>query len=322
VSFVIPTELETAYAFIPGQYLTLRTTIGGEDIRRSYSISSGLGEGEMRVAIKQVEGGKFSTYANEVLQAGDVLQVMTPGGGFCPDMEESLAKHYLLVGAGSGITPLISILKSVLSQDNGSEVTLIYGNRHFHSIVFREELEDLKDNYLGRLRVFHVLSGEPNDIQLFTGRIDSAKIQGFCDTFLQHGSPDEVFLCGPQGMTESVRDFFLGRGMSEEMVHLELFGTALPQGKPSTPVQEDLSGQCEVSVILDGQQTDFSMPMQGTYVLDAAQQAGVDLPFSCKGGVCCTCRAKVTEGKADMTVNYALEPGRICAHVSGYSQNQ
>ncbi len=310
IAFEIPVELQTNYQFIPGQYLTLRATVDGQDIRRSYSISSALSDGECRVAIKKVDNGVFSTWANEVLQVGDVVQVMTPMGSFCPQLDAQQRKHYLLIGAGSGITPLMSIAKSVLHQEPQSEVSLIYGNRHFQQIIFRDELEDLKDTHLGRFRLFHVLSGEPNDIALFHGRINNDKINGFLNTFFAESKIDSVFLCGPQEMTLNAKQLFIERGLSPDNVHAELFNTAQPVKREEAKKEVGMADLCEVSVIMDGQQTDFRMPM-GVPVLDAAQKAGMDIPFSCKGGMCCTCRAKVLEGQAEMLVNYALEPGEV-----------
>jgi len=310
ISFDIPADLQAQYKFVPGQYLTLRATIKGQDIRRSYSISSGLQDGECRVAIKKVEQGLFSTWANEELKEGEVIQVMTPMGSFSPALDADAQRHYLLIGAGSGITPLISIAKSVLCHEPKSEVSLIYGNRHFQQIIFRDELEDLKDTHLGRFRVFHVLSGEPNDIGLFHGRINNEKIRGFLNTFFAETAIDAVFLCGPQEMTENAKQLFLEKGIDPEHVHAELFNTAQPVKREEVKRVEEAADLCDVSVIMDGQQTDFKMQM-GVMVLDAAQKAGMDIPFSCKGGMCCTCRAKVLEGQAEMLVNYALEPGEV-----------
>jgi ring-1,2-phenylacetyl-CoA epoxidase subunit PaaE len=313
VAFDIPQELKEAYQYTSGQYLTLRSTIDGQDVRRSYSICSAPFESLCRVAIKQVEGGLFSTWANKNLNVNDEIQVMTPMGSFVPELNKDSKKHYVLVGAGSGVTPLISIAKSVLMNEPKSEVSMILGNRQFQSIIFRDELEDLKDLNLGRFRVFHVLSGEPNDISLFHGRVDNEKLEGFMSTFLANNPIDEVFLCGPQMMTEAARDFFVSKGINEEMVHLELFGTGLPQGSiKKAEVVVDAADMCEVSVIYDGQQTDFKMS-KGAFVLDEAQKAGLDIPYSCKGGMCCTCRARVMEGEANMAVNYALEPGEVNA---------
>jgi ring-1,2-phenylacetyl-CoA epoxidase subunit PaaE len=314
VAFHIPTELKESYQFVPGQYLTLRTTIGGEDIRRSYSISSGINDGECRVAIKKVEDGVFSTWANEVLQVGEELQVMMPMGNFTTAISADNKKHYLLFAAGSGITPVISIAKSVLETEKNSEVSLIYGNRWFSSIIFRDQLEDMKDKYLGRFRVFHVLSAEPNDIELFHGRIDSVKIDGFCKAFINAESIDEVFVCGPEPMIRSVRETMAQLGVKEENIHFELFASpdqSAPKSSSKSEEKKPTGKVSQISVIYDGQQVDFAMPIDGTPILDAAQRHGLDIPFSCKGGMCCTCRAHVSEGKTEMKVNYALEPGEV-----------
>lgn len=315
IAFEVPAELRELYAFRQGQYLTLRATIGGEDMRRSYSICSGIGDNELRVAIKAVDKGRFSTWANEEIKVGDTLQVMTPMGHFTSELHPDQKKNYLLVAAGSGITPVMSIAKSVLRTEPQSEVTLIYGNRHFHSIIFRDELEDLKDKYLGRFRVFHVLSAEPNEVELFHGRIDTAKIDGFCKTFVRAAEVDEVFVCGPEPMIRAVDGYMTSQGLAAEKIHFELF-VSPDQQKAAPEVKEvatvvDNSKKCAVTVVYDGQESHFFMPMDGTAVLDAAQKNGMDIPFSCKGGMCCTCRAHVSEGSAKMKVNYALEPGEV-----------
>ena len=319
IAFEVPQELNENYQFRQGQYLTLRETVNGEDIRRSYSICSGVNEPELRVAIKEVPHGKFSTWANRELQKGHVMQVMTPMGTFGTEIEPGQKKKYLLVAAGSGITPVFSIAKSVLATEPESEVILLFGNRYFQSIIFREQLEDLKDRYLGRFRVFHVLSAEPNDVDLYSGRIDRPKMEGFAKGFIQMDSIDEVFVCGPEPLIRLVKEFSLERGIAEDNIHFELFGTPNPTAggsieKPAEPVTES-GKRCAVSVVFDGQENNFFMPMDGTAILDAAQTSGMDIPFSCKGGMCCTCRAHVSEGSATMKVNYALEPGEV---ESGY----
>lgn len=314
VAFEVPAELKDVYVFQQGQYLTLRETINGEDIRRSYSICSGVEDGELRVAIKKVEGGAFSTWANESLKVGDQLQVMTPMGAFTSPLVAEQKKNYLLVAAGSGITPIISIAKSVLSKEPKSEVTLIYGNRWFNTIIFRDELEDLKDKYLGRFRVFHVLSAEPNEIPMFHGRIDGDKCASFATHFINVSAMDEAFICGPEPMIKSVSEFLKASGMPSDHVHFELFASP-GQIQPKDAVKKEKPAitdkVCNVSVVYDGQQVDFVMPMNGDNVLDAAQRHGLDIPFSCKGGMCCTCRAHVDEGQVEMEVNYALEPGEV-----------
>lgn len=314
VAFDVPEELKDVYKFQQGQYLTLRETINGEDIRRSYSICSGVGDGELRVAIKKVEGGTFSTWANEVLTVGHEMQVMTPMGAFTSALSPENKKNYLLVAAGSGITPIISIAKSVLLAEPKSEVTLLYGNRWFNTIIFRDELEDLKDKYLGRFRVFHVLSAEPNEIPLFHGRIDGDKCSAFSTHFINIAAMHEAFICGPEPMIKSVSEYLKASGIPSDHVHFELFASP-GQIQPKDAVKKEkvvnTDKVCNVSVVYDGQQVDFVMPMNGDNVLDAAQRHGLDIPFSCKGGMCCTCRAHVDEGQVEMEVNYALEPGEV-----------
>lgn len=318
VAFEVPADLQEVYRFRHGQYLTLRETINGEDIRRSYSICSGIGDGELRVAIKKVEDGTFSSWANEKLKVGNEMQVMTPVGTFTCDLIPTQKKNYLLVAAGSGITPVISIAKSVLLKEPQSEVTLIYGNRWFNTIIFRDELEDMKDRYLGRFRVFHVLSAEPNEISLFHGRIDGEKCASFASHFIDVKAVDEAFICGPEPMIRSVSEYLKSEGVPADKVHFELFaspGEIKPKEAHKTEKKITSDKTCAVSVVFDGQQVDFQMPMNGMNVLDAAQRHGLDIPFSCKGGMCCTCRAHVDEGEVEMEVNYALEPGEV---ESGY----
>jgi ring-1,2-phenylacetyl-CoA epoxidase subunit PaaE len=313
VAFEVPTELREAYHFQHGQYLTLRHTIGGEDIRRSYSICSGINDGELRVAVKEVPTGAFSTFVNRELKVGDEIQVMTPTGNFTIPLNPKLNRFFLLIAAGSGITPVMSIARSILSTEPESEVSLIYGNRLFNSIIFREELEDLKDTYLGRFRVFHVLSGEPNEIPLFHGRIDEKKLELFDKTFVPMKDLDAAFICGPEPMIHAASAYLESLGVAKEKVHFELFLAPSQKAAPERPRAEriETTGDCFVSVIFDGQQTDFRMPKDGLPILEAAQKQGLDIPFSCKGGMCCTCRAHIDEGKVEMDVNYALEPGEV-----------
>lgn len=317
VAFDVPAEYSEQYKFRQGQYLTLRETIDGADIRRSYSICSGIHDNELRVAIKEVPSGQFSSWANHHLKPGHEMQVMTPTGHFTSELDPQQKKNYLLFAAGSGITPVMSIARSVLQTEPKSEVTLVFGNRFFQSIIFRDLLEDMKDRYLGRFRVFHILSGEPNEIGLFSGRIDTAKLEELSKTFIDIENTDEVFVCGPEPMIRCVSGFMSEKNIPAEKVHFELFATP-GDGKKAEPGHEekavvDPGKQCAVTVVYDGQETNFFMPMDGTAILDAAQKNGMDIPFSCKGGMCCTCRAHLTDGKAEMKVNYALEPGEVDA---------
>lgn len=309
IAFEIPADLRAAYQFSAGQYLTLRTIIDGEDIRRSYSLCSAPYEGEWRVAIKEVEGGKFSTYANRHLKVGDQLEVMTPMGNFTTSLDSSHQKHYVLFASGSGITPIFSLAKAILEKEPNSEVSLFYGNKGFHSIIFREELEALKNENMERFRVIHVLSRESLGNQIQKGRIDAGKCTDLHRAFLQKQTIDAVFVCGPEEMIHAVKDTMVELGVDPQTIHFELFGT--PVQKVAKEVDNTPSIVSNVRVIIDGDAIDIALESNAENILDAAQKAGADLPFACKGGVCCTCKAKVLEGSARMDVNYALEPDEV-----------
>jgi ring-1,2-phenylacetyl-CoA epoxidase subunit PaaE len=287
----------------------------GAEVRRSYSICSAPHEGELRVAIKKVEGGRFSSWANGTLKPGDVLDVMPPAGRFTPRSSENKYKHYVAFAAGSGITPVISILKSVMEKEPGSRFTLIYGNRGKGSILFREGIEALKNRYMERLRVYHVLSREAMDIPLFTGRIDGDKAAEFCRQLVDINKVDEAFICGPEAMILSVRDALIRLGLPEEHVHFELFTSPdAPQVQHQRWAADHAAESGPVSTVritLDGVTTELQLAHNGDTILDAALKAGADLPYACKGGVCSTCRAKVTEGAVEMEVNYALEKDEV-----------
>ena len=311
VSLEIPVELSDKFKFAPGQYLTFRRHLDQAEVRRSYSICSTPRDGELRVAIKKVEQGKFSTFAHGELKAGDVLDVMPPMGNFTSKKTETKHKEYLAFAAGSGITPIMSIMKTVLEEEPNSSFTLIYGNRSKNSIIFREAIEALKNTYMLRLRVYHVLSREYMDIPLFSGRIDAEKCGEFCKTLVDISTIDETFICGPEDMILSVRQKLIDLGMPANHVHIELF-TSPDQPKAAhekwaADHKKDSGPSSKVSITLDGTTFDMEVPFNGETILDAALKAGADLPYACKGGVCCTCRALVTEGEVEMEVNYALE---------------
>ncbi len=315
IAFDVPQELKADYQFAQGQYLTLRTDINGEDLRRSYSICSSPLDAELRVAVKHVPQGRFSTFANQKLQSGDTLSVMTPMGKFFTALHEQHDKHYVGFAAGSGITPIMSIMKTVLQSEPKSHFTLFYGNKNFESIIFREAIEALKNQYIGSLSVHHVLSRETLGSPLFNGRINAEKCEQFCKVFFDAKEVDEYFLCGPEEMIFAVKDTLEGLNVDSKKIHFELFTTAAtknvkPKIKPDhspTPSESD----SQITVILDGDAFDFPLNAVGDNILDAALKNGADLPFACKGGVCCTCRAKVLEGKVEMDVNYALEADEI-----------
>lgn len=307
VAFDVPTELADAYVFAPGQHLTFRIPgPDGDELRRSYSISSGLDDGELRVAVKNIPGGVFGVYANETLKAGDELEVMTPAGRFTTALDPAHAKSYLGIAAGSGITPIISLVRSVLGREPKSRFTLIYGNRGPATVIFREELEDLKDRYLGRLELIHVFSREQQQTPLLNGRIDAEKLKLLSERLLDLASYDEVFVCGPEQMTLSLREMLVELGVDAKHVHLELFGSHAAPAPAPRPHRDSTEGHRKLTVILNGIKTEIDAHPDDT-VLEAGQDAGLDLPFSCRGGVCATCRAKLLDGKVEMTVNYALE---------------
>lgn len=311
VAFEIPASLRSDYSFYSGQYLTLKETINGEELRRSYSLCSAPHEHEWRVAIKQVENGKFSTFANTQLQAGDQMEVMTPTGNFCLKPGNGKARSLALFASGSGITPILSIAKTALRDEAHNDVTLFYGNKGFASVIFREELEALKNQYMDRLRVVHVFSRESLGNRIQNGRIDAEKAGELYDAFLKSNEPDEVFICGPEAMILGVKDSLIKKGVDEKKVHFELF-TAPSASAPKVENNQAVPQfESNVSIILDGDEYELHLDSDGMSVLEAAHEAGADLPFACKGGVCCTCKAKILEGSARMTVNYALEPDEV-----------
>jgi ring-1,2-phenylacetyl-CoA epoxidase subunit PaaE len=306
LAFAVPERLREAYRYAPGQYLTLRATIDGEDVRRSYSICSGLDDGELRVAIKRVEGGAFSGWANEQLRVGDRLAVMTPDGRFGVPIEPGAQRTLVAFAAGSGITPVMAILKTVLRQE-AARCFLFYGNRTIDSIIFREQLEDLKDRYLSRLSVFHVLSREQQDIAVLNGHLDAEKLQLLMPTIVPIAEVDQAFVCGPQPMIEGLEKALADLGMPRERIHVERFTPGVGGRPRPVVVAASEKPKAIATVISEGVRAEIPVA-EGEAIIDAAIRAGRSLPYSCKGGMCCTCRARLLEGKVEMTVNYSLEP--------------
>ena len=305
VQLAVPAGLRAEFAFKPGQHLTLRRVVDGEEQRRSYSLCAGIDDDEWRIGIRELPGGLFSTWANRELRAGDTLECMAPDGAFCAAPDPARARHVVLIAAGSGITPLLSIAKSVLAREPMSRVSLLYGNRTLASVMFREALEDLKDAHLGRFALFHVFSREAQDVALFDGRLDGARLQRFLDTLLPADSIDDVFLCGPSAMLDELAPVLAARGVAEDRIHIERFGTGdLPA--PARPAAAVDGPEARVTVIADGVTRELRLARHGVSILDAARAAGLDLPFSCKSGVCSTCRARLTAGKVSMDRNFAL----------------
>ena len=313
MTFAIPKDLAEDYRFAPGQYLTLRTTLDGEEVRRSYSICSGPDDGELRIAVKRVDGGAFSSWASEELKHGDALDVMTPTGRFGVAPAADQARIHVGFAAGSGITPVLSIAKGVLAREPDSRFFLFYGNRTTTGMLFREALEELKDRFIDRLSVFHVISGEEQDIPILHGRLDGEKVRVLLRSLVPAASVDHVFICGPTGMSEEIEATCREIGIADERIHVERFVSGLGgKPRPKAVVAASAPPKAHAALIIDGKRREVPVA-EGEAILDAALRAGVDLPFACKGGMCSTCRAKLVEGKAEMEVNYSLEPWELKA---------
>ncbi|GHH62792.1 1,2-phenylacetyl-CoA epoxidase subunit PaaE [Kitasatospora indigofera] len=302
VTFDVPDALAEEFAFRPGQTLTLRLVLGGVDERRSYSICAPAG-GPLRIAVREVPGGLFSRRLVREARAGDEIEVLPPGGLFSP--ETDIPGEHVLVAAGSGITPMLSIAGSVLAADRTSQVTLLYGNRRSDTVMFADELADLKDRYLGRFQLLHVLSRETRDAELLTGRLDPERVGALLNALVDIPKVDHWWLCGPFGMVTGAKELLAGLGVPADRVHQELFHAddEPVADRPEASVDGESS---EVTVVLDGRGSTLALPRDRS-ILDGAQRSRPDLPFACKGGVCGTCRALVTEGEVEMRRNFALE---------------
>lgn len=308
LTFEVPAELAGDYAFVPGQNLTLRRIMaGGADERRSYSICAAEG-GPLRIGVREVPGGLFSTWLVEGVRPGDAVEVLPPAGAFALAPRD-LGRH-VLIAAGSGITPVLSIAASVLARE-GTSAVLFYGNRRTDTVMFTEELADLKDRYPTRFELVHVLSQEPREVELFSGRLDTDRLKALLSALVEVDAVDHWWLCGPHGMIVSARAVLGGLGVLPERVHHELFYADEPAPPPVREADLVPSGPVsEVTVILDGRTTTLTLP-RGVAILDSVQRTRADLPFACKGGVCGTCRAKITEGETRMRRNFALDPDEV-----------
>ncbi len=315
IAFDVPESLADDFRFTQGQYLTLKAMINGEDVRRNYSVCVSPLDGELRVAVKKVPGGRFSTFANEQLKTGDTLEVMPPMGKFYTPLVPEQAKTYVGFAGGSGITPVISILKTVMQVEPHSNFILFYGNRGTNSIIFKEELEDLKNEYMDRISLYHVFSEERLDSELFNGFITPEKCKAFARLLFDVKEVDEYFICGPEPMMLAIQEGLQALEVPESKIHIELFTT--PGSRAASSAMEDRKSlidpekESQVSVRLDGKTFDMRLSYGGDSILDAALKTGADLPFACKGGVCATCRAKLEEGEVEMDVNYALEEDEL-----------
>ena len=310
IVFDVPSDLVGTFKFIQGQYVTFRLDLNGEEIRRSYSIcSSPYGE-ELRVAVKQIPNGKFSTYANTILKVGDKLDVMPPLGSFYTALDSNHAKNYAAFASGSGITPIMSILRATLSKEAQSNFTLFYGNKTNQTIIFNSDLEDLKKQYPNRFKVYHVLSRVDDVQDKFKGRLSAEKCKAFHNELINLKKLDEVFLCGPEQMIFDVKDALINEGVKASSIHFELF-TSSSQTKADNVSAKSVGPNAQIEVILDGDSHHFELAENGDTVLDAAIAVDADVPFACKGGVCCACKAKVMEGSVKMDVNYALDEDEV-----------
>ncbi len=309
VSFVIPPELQDEFLFKEGQNITIRKNINGEELRRSYSVCNAPHERQLKVAIKKTTGGLFSSFANEELKAGDTLEIMPPTGRFNAKSTEG---NYLAIAAGSGITPVVSIIKHVLQTQPQSSFTLIYGNKSRGTIIFFEEIEALKNKFMQRFTCINILSRERTDVPLNYGRINTEKLEAL-QHLLNFKHFDDAYICGPEEMIFASAAFLEKAGMSKSNIHFELFTTPgqKKNAAEAATIQEDAGPKSRIMVKLDGRSFDFDLAYKSANILDAALAEGADLPYACKGGVCCTCRAKLVQGEVHMDVNYALEDEEV-----------
>lgn len=318
ITFDVPEHLGEAYTFVQGQYITLRTYLNEEELRRSYSICSSPHQNALTIAIKQVTGGLFSTYANKKLKIGDTLDVMTPMGNFFTPLNPQNNKQYVAFASGSGITPIISIIKETLYQEPNSSFTLFCGNKNFDHIIFREELIALKNKYINRFSLHHILSRESMGLPLFKGRLTGEKCTQFAKNLFNPTEIADYFLCGPEEMINDISQTLMVLGVPKKQIHFELFTTpnAAKINTEKTnqlPKPEVAEFESQITVIIDGHTYDFSLYSEAESILEAAYEYGADLPYACKGGVCCTCKAKLLEGTVKMDINYALEPDEVAA---------
>jgi ring-1,2-phenylacetyl-CoA epoxidase subunit PaaE len=311
VRFAVPAALRDAYRFAQGQFITLKAMVDGEELRRSYSVCCAVSDyerhGELRVGIKRIEGGRFSGFAAATFRPGMVIDVMTPDGRFFTPVDAAHRKHYVAFAGGSGITPVLSNIRTLLESEPASRFSLIYGNRSVASIMFAEELEELKNRHLGRLALYHVISDEPQEVALFNGLLDAERCAQFLEALVPADTIDEAFICGPGPMMDAAESALMAAGVAREKIHVERFGTPLPAAGPRR-VADAGAPSAQVQLIQHGKARALRVPFDGEALLDAGLAAGMDLPYACKGGVCCTCRARVLEGEVRMERNFSLEP--------------
>jgi ring-1,2-phenylacetyl-CoA epoxidase subunit PaaE len=313
LAFEVPGELREAFAFVPGQHLTLRATVGGEELRRTYSVCSAPGEPLLRIGVRRVSGGVFSTWLHEHAAVGSRIDALPPDGRFVLPPFDGRPRHVLAVAGGSGITPLLAIVKTLLATEPASRATLLYGNRSAASAMFMEALEDLKNRYLARFALHPVFSRDPTDVPLASGRIDAAKIAAFARGVIDLRSVDQAFVCGPYQMNDEVASALRAAGVSEERIHVERFGVPGAEREAAAPPRPGDAAQARIVLIRDGVTREIDFRAEHGNLLAAARAAGIDAPFSCKSGMCSTCRAKLLEGRVRMDRNFALEQADLAA---------
>ncbi|MEO7505276.1 MAG: 2Fe-2S iron-sulfur cluster-binding protein [Sphingomicrobium sp.] len=314
IRFAVPTELAGAFAFRAGQHLTLRADIGGEEVRRNYSLCVAPDEGQLKVTVKRIAGGVFSNWVGDTLKAGDTIDVMTPHGSFTTEFDGALPRRYVAFAGGSGITPVMSLVRTALKAEPGSRFTLFYGNRDASSVIFLDALADLKDRFMGRFELYHFLSDEAGDIDLFNGMLDRATCDAAIEALVADaGEVDAWFICGPGPMMDAAEAALVDRNVAKDRIHIERFTAGRPSAAVAAQIaalQEEAAG-LSLSVTLDGRTR--KVPFDGANILDSARDAGLPAPFACKAGVCATCRAKVTRGEVKMAVHYGLTDEEVAA---------
>ena len=315
VSFDVPEALENEFSFTQGQHLTLRSRLGGQEQRRSYSICAGVDDGELRIGVRKVPGGLVSSWINEQLRAGDSVDVLPPQGRFFVPVDANAARHYLGIAGGSGITPILSIMKTVLAREPLSRFSLIYGNRRQKSTMFKEEIEDLKNRYLTRLELHHVFSQEQVDAPLNGGRLSQDKLAEFLGPMINPRHIAHAFVCGPHGVNDEAQAALLNAGLAPQRIHVERFGVPVPaEGQaPRQPMREGDAAHARVVIVRDGLTREIEFRAAQGNILNAAGDAGLEVPYSCRSGVCCTCRARLMEGEVRMERNFALEKREVAA---------
>lgn len=313
ITLDVPDNLHTDFKFIQGQHIVLKAEVNGEPVQRSYSLCSAPYENEWKVAVKRIQDGKFSSFANTDLKAGDTLEVMVPDGRFYVPLQKEKQTNYIAFAAGSGITPILSIIKTHLKEEPHATFKLFYTNRNNNSVILKEELEAVKNTYLNRFEVYYFFTKQMRDVPIFNGRIDADKLETLSRVLFDTDMTDHYFLCGPEQMIFTIRDFLISKSVDPKKIHFELFNTSSEKKekaiKAKTKIYEGKVS--DITITEGGKTTQFKIPQGSDNILDAALNNAADLPFACKGGVCCTCRAKLLEGEVDVIVNYGLEPEEI-----------